>query len=130
MIVVHAFGRFSLGYLTDRLAHAVGWSPLAKLVTISGVDGPSASLLEGAIGSVQSVQGSVMTLEPDRTVRADRSEWARLRVTARHKGWTPFSLCLCPIAVVVEAERLDGSPGLAAIGMATIVPRRSCTTRG
>lgn len=120
-----AVAGFSVGYLADRFAHAVGWSPLAKLVVISGVEGPEASLFEGVIGTVQSVQGRVMTVEPDRTMRVDGDQGSRLRLTARHQGWTPFSLCLGPIAVVVEADRLDGRPGLVAVGTARVLSRRS-----
>jgi hypothetical protein len=116
--------KLSLGYLADRFAHAIGWSPMAKLVTISGVEGPSAKLFEGVTGIVRSVEGCVMTLEPDRTIHPVWSNGSRLRLTARHEGWTPFSLCLGPIAVVVESDQTDDGPGSVAIGMATVLRRR------
>jgi hypothetical protein len=128
-MTMRVFAKLSLGYLADRFARAVGWSPVAKLVVISGVEGPSADLVEGMIGTVRSVQGSVMTLEPDRTVHPAWGEGARLRLTARHEGWTPLSLCLGPIAVVVEVEQTDMRPGLIAIGMATLLRRRDRTSR-
>jgi len=71
-----------------------------------------------------------MTLESDQTAEPVGSKALRLRLTARHEGWTPFSLFLGPIAVVVEAEHVEGSPGPVAIGMATVVPRRSRIPRG
>lgn len=123
---MNVLSKLSLGYLADRIARAVGWSPVAKLIVISGVEGPSASLFEGVTGTVRSVEGSAMTLDPDRAVHPAWSEGSRLRLTARHEGWTPFSLCLRPIAVVVEAELSDGRPGPVAIGVAT-VPRRQVT---
>jgi hypothetical protein len=122
-MAMHAFAKLSLGYLADRFAHAIGWSPMAKLVAISGVEGPSANLFEGVIGTVRSVQGCVMTLEPDRPLHPAWSEGSRLRLTARHEGWTPFSLCLASIAVVVEAEQTDGRSGPVAIGTATVLRR-------
>jgi hypothetical protein len=129
-MAVRVFAKLSLGYLADRFAHAVGWSPVTKSVVISGVEGPSANLFEGMIGTVRSVQGCVMTLEPDRTVYPAWSEGSRLRLTARHEGWTPFSLCLVPIAVVVEPEQTDTGPELIAIGTATMLRRRNRTNRG
>ena len=118
---VHASIKLSLGYVIDRLARAVGWSPVAKRVVISGVEGPSASVFEGVIGTVRSIQGSVMTLEPDRTVHPGGRPGSLLRLTARHQGWTPYSLCLKPIAVVVEAEPSGGGSGPVAIGVVTIL---------
>lgn len=122
-MAMHVFAKLSLGYLADRFAHAVGWSPIAKLVAISGVEGPSANLFEGVIGTVRSVQGCVMTLEPDRPIHSAWIEGSRLRLTARHEGWTPFSLCLGPIAVVVEADQRDVAGGPVAIGTATVLRR-------
>lgn len=127
---MNVLAKLSLGYLADRLAHAVGWSPVAKLVVISGVEGPSANVFEGMIGTVRSVQAGVMTLEPDRTVHPAWSEGSRLRLTARHEGWTPFSLCLVPIAVVVEAEQTSVGPGAVAIGTATVLRRSGRTGHG
>lgn len=122
---MHTFSKLSLGYLIDRLARAVGWSPVAKRVVISGVEGPSASVFEGVTGTVRSMQGSVMTLEPDRTVHPGGRPGSLLRLTARHQGWTPYSLCLRSIAVVVEGEPLGGRSGPVAIGVATLVRGRA-----
>lgn len=114
----------SIGYLADRLARAVGWSPEARTVLISGVEGPAASLFEGMIGTVRSVEDCAMIVEPDRMACPTWAAGSRLRLTARHRGWTPFSLCLRPIAVVVEAVQAGGGPGPVAIGMAAVVRQR------
>ena len=120
-MAMHLLSRLSLGHLAHRLAHAVGWSPVAKRVVISGVEGPSARQFEGLTGTVRSVDGGAMTIEADRAAHPAWSEGSRLRLTARHEGWTPFSLCLRPIAVVVEVELPDGRPGPVAIGVATVL---------
>lgn len=64
-----------------------------------------------------------MVLEPGRTPCSMWAAFSHLRLTARHSGWTPFSMYLRPIAVVVEAVRLDGQPGPVAIGIAVIERR-------
>lgn len=127
---MHVSAALSVGYLADRFAHAVGWSPVAKRVVISDVEGPSAGLFEGLVGTVRSIQGRVMILEPDRTAHPVWSAGSRLRLTARHEGWTPFSLCVCPIAAVVEAEQVDGGPGPVAIGTVRILHRPVRSPRG
>jgi len=119
----------SIGSLADWLAHAVGWSPETRAVLISGVEGPAASMFEGLTGTVRSVEASVMVLEPDRTARSEWTDWSHVRLTARHSGWTPFSLYLRPIAVVLEAVQLDGRPGPVAIGIAAVVRQRSLVIR-
>lgn len=126
---MHVLSKLSLGHLADRLAHVIGWSPVSKRVVIFDVEGPSADLYEGMIGTVRSVQGCVMTLEPDRTVHRSCGEDSRLRLTARHEGWTPFSLCLRPIVVVVESEPTGVGPESVAIGTATLLRRRNRTDR-
>jgi hypothetical protein len=123
-MAMQVLAKLSLGYIADRLAHVVGWSPMAKQVVISGVEGPSASLFEGVVGTVRSVEGAVMALETDRAVYPAWNEGSRLRLTARHEGWTPLSLCLGPITVVVEAEPPDMGPKLTAIGTATLLRQR------
>lgn len=128
-MAMRALTRLSVGYLADRIAHVVGWSPVAKLVLISGVEGPSAGALEGLTGTVRSVEGCAMTVEPDTTLHPAWREGLRLRLTARHEGWTPFSLCVRPIAVVVEAELSDGRPGPVAVAMATVIRDRSPVAR-
>lgn len=120
----------SIGSLADRLAHAVGWSPTAKTVLLSGVEGPAADLFEGLTGTVTSIGGTVMVVEPDRTVHSEWIDGLHLRLTARHRGWTPFSLYLRPIAVVVETVHSDGRPGPVAIGIATVLRKRVHATRG
>lgn len=114
----------SIGALADRLAHAVGWSPMARTVRISGVEGPAADLFEGLTGTVTSVEETVMVVEPDQTIRSEWVDGSHLRLTARHRGWTPFSLFIRPIVVVVEAVQSDGRPGPVAIGIATVQRKR------
>ena len=121
--------KLSLGYLADRIAHAIGWSPLAKLVAIYGAEGPSANLFEGVTGTVRSVEHRTMILELDRTVHPSLNESSRLVLTARHKGWTPLSMCFRPIAVVVEDLQPDGQRGPVAIAMATVVRKRGRHSR-
>jgi hypothetical protein len=119
----------SLGYLTDRVSRAVCWSPVSKTVSLSGVEGPEAGLFEGLVGIVRSVDETTMLVEPDRTDLPGLNKGSCLRLTARHRGWTPFSLCLRPIAVVVEAERSDGRSRSVAIAMARVVRRRGPPSR-
>jgi hypothetical protein len=121
--------KLSLGYFADRVARATGWSPLAKTLAISGVEGPEAGLLEGLVGIVRSVDETTMLVEPDRTDLPGLNEGSCLRLTARHRGWTPYSLCLRPIAVVVEAERSDGRSRSVAIAMARVVRRCDLPSR-
>jgi len=113
--------KLSLGYVADRIANAIGWSPLAKSVAVYGAEGPSASLFEGVIGTVRSVERGAIILEPDRTVHSSLDEDSRLVLTARHKGWTPLSMCFRPIAVVVEVLHPDGQRGPVAIAMAAVI---------
>jgi len=127
---MHVLSRLSLGYAADRVARVVGWSPVARQVVISGVEGPSARLFEGLTGTVSSVEESAMVLEPDRKEQSERTGWSHLRLTARHTGWTPFSLYLRPIAVVVEAVYSDGRPGPVAIGMAAVLRGSDRATHG
>ncbi len=123
------FATLSIGYLTERVARAVRWSPLAKTIEISGVEGPEAGQFEGLVGIVRSVDETSMLVEPDRTALAGLNEGSCIRLTARHRGWTPFSLCLRPIAVVVEAERSDGQSRSVAIAMARVVRGRKIASR-
>jgi hypothetical protein len=120
----------SIGSLVGQLARVAGWSPEAKTLRISAVEGPAAEVFEGLTGTVKSVQETVMMVEPDRTVHSQWTDGSQLRLTARHHGWTPYSLCLKPIAVVLEAVQPDGRPGPVAIGMAAILHKRSSVTRG
>lgn len=124
------FATLSIGSLADRLARVVGWSPKTKTVLISEVEGPAADTFEGMTGVVRSVEGTVMVVEPNRTADSKWAQGAQLRITARHRGWTPFSLYLRPIAVTVEAVQSDGRPGVVAIGIAAIVRQRSSAKGG
>lgn len=116
--------KLSLGYFADRVSYAIGWSPLAKSVAIFGAEGPFASLFEGVVGTVQSVERGTMTLVTDRAVHSTPSESSLLVLTPRHAGWTPRAMCFRPIAVVVEILRPDGQRGPVAIAMATVIRKR------
>lgn len=120
----------SIGSLADQLARVAGWSPEGRAVRISGVEGPAAKMFEGVTGTIRSVRATVMMVEPDPKVHPEWVGGSHLRLTARHRGWTPYSLCLRPIAVIVEAVQSDGRPGPVAIGMAAILRDRNSVTRG
>jgi len=129
-MAIPVFAKLSLGYLADRIAHMIGWSPLAKSIAIFGAEGPHANLFEGVIGTVLSVDQGAMILELDRTLHLSMSQGSRLILTARHKGWTPHSLCFRPIAVVAEALQPDGQRGPVAIAMAMVIRKRGLEGRG
>jgi hypothetical protein len=120
----------SIGSLADQLARVAGWSPEGRAVRISGVEGPAAEMFEGLTVTVRSVEETVMMVVTDRTHSSVWADGSQLRLTARHRGWTPYSLCLRPIAVIVEAVQSDGRPGPVAIGMAAILRDRNSVTRG
>lgn len=122
--------KLSLGYFLDRIAHVIGWSPVAKSMAIFDAEGPHASLFEGLIGTVLSVDQGSMILAPDRMPHSSTSQGLRLMLTARHKGWTPHSTCFRPIAVVVEAIQPDGQRGPVTIAMAMVIRKRGPTEKG
>lgn len=66
----------SLAYLADRLTRAIGWSPLARTIRISNVDGASASLFAGMTGTVRCLEDNVMVLGPDRTACSEWTGWS------------------------------------------------------
>lgn len=129
-MAIAVLAKLSFGYVADRIAHLSGWSPLAKSIAVFDAEGPHANLFEGVTGTVLSVDQGAVILELDRTVPRSMGQASRLILTARHKGWTPYSLCFRPIAVVVEALQPDGQRGAAAIAMAMVVQRRGAAERG
>lgn len=119
-----ALAKLSLGYVADRMAHGIGWTPVAKSMAIFGAEGPHANLIEGVTGTVLSVDRGTMIMESDRAVHLPKGRFARLVLTARHQGWTPHSMCFRPIAVVVEVLQPDGQREPCAIAMAKVVRKR------
>jgi len=113
--------RFSIGRLTAWLADAVGWSPVGKVLELHGAEGPYADLFNGTIGTVLSLEDGVVVLQPYGSCPAVKAGIPRLRLTPRHGGWTPHSLMLSSIAVVVEAPSSDGRVGPVTIAIARIV---------
>lgn len=100
--------KFSLGYLADRAATIVRWSPLGRQLELQDAEGPEAAVFEGLRGKVTSLDDSVIVVEClDRVDRAPRVV-TTVRLTPRHAGWTGRSLMLLPIAVVATAIGQDG----------------------
>lgn len=121
---IPVLAKLSLGYCFDRIAHVIGWSPVARSMAIFDAEGPHASLFEGVIGTVLSVDQASMILEPNRKPDASISQAFRLKLTSRHKDWTPYSTIFRPIAVVVEAIQPDGRRGPVTIAMAMVIRKR------
>lgn len=111
------FAVFSFGRFAHLVARAIGWSPVAKAILISGVEGPEAHLFTGVRAVVRSVDERGMVVELAKDLNRVWDAGTRLRLTARHSGWTPLSLCLCSIAVVVEVETPGGQSTAIAIAI-------------
>jgi hypothetical protein len=111
---------FSAGAIADAFARASGWSPVGRRVTLSGVEGPEAELLEGCSVRVTAILGGELITEvlPSHARRADGP--SRLKLIPRHIGWTPFSLMLTGIAVVVQDESPHARSGPVGIAMAKL----------
>jgi hypothetical protein len=111
---------FSAGTLTHAIARAVGWSPVGREIKLFGVEGPEAGLLEGRSARVTEILGSDLIAEllPCHERRA--ASPGRLRLTPRHLGWTPLSLMLVGIAVVLVDESSLASPRPIGIAMAKL----------
>lgn len=111
---------FSAGAIADAFARSVGWSPIGHRITLSGVEGPEAALLEGRSVLVTAILGSELIAEllPSHERRAEGV--SRVKLTPRHTGWTPFSLMLTGIAVVVQGESADATSRPVGIAMARL----------
>ena len=111
---------FSAGAIADTFARSVGWSPIGHRITLSGVEGPEAALLEGRSVLVTAILGSELIAEllPSHERRAEGV--SRVKLTPRHTGWTPFSLMLTGIAVVVQGESADATSRPVGIAMARL----------
>lgn len=100
--------KISLGYLADRMATIVRWSPLGRRLELRGAEGPQAAMFEGLAGKVTSWDDNVIVVDcPDPLDQASRAV-TTFRLTPRHSGWTGRSLMLLPIAVVAMATGRDG----------------------
>ena len=110
----------SAGAITDAIARATSWSPVGRRITLTGAEGPEAASLEGCSVRVTEILGGVMIAEllPGHERRAGRL--SRVKLTPRHTGWTPFSLMLTGIAVVVQDQSPDAESGSVAIAMARL----------
>jgi hypothetical protein len=111
---------FSAGAIADVIARASGWSPVGRRITLTGAEGPVAASLEGRSARVTENLGGEMIAEilPSHERRAEGV--SRVKLTPRHTGWTPFSLMLTGIAVVVHDESPDAASGPVAIAMARL----------
>lgn len=122
-------GAVSLGRLADRVAKAVGWTPVGRSVVLQGAEGPDSRYFSGLSGTVVSVGDGVMYVEAIRTDRESGNIPIRLRLTPRHKGWTPFSLMLVRIAVVAEFVNDGNGPARVAIAVIGLDRRGGHQTR-
>lgn len=111
-------GAMSLGRIADRVAKAVGWTPVGRSVVLQGAEGPDSRYFSGLSGTVVSVGDGVMDVEAIRTDRESGGSPVRLRLTPRHRGWTPFSLMLVRIAVVAKIANEGNGPDRVAIAVA------------
>jgi hypothetical protein len=80
-------------------------------------------------GTVASVSDGVMMVEAVRENQESESPPVRLRLTPRHKGWTPFSLMLVRIAVVAEVVNEGYGPAWVAIVVAGLDRRAGHSNR-
>jgi hypothetical protein len=115
----------SAGALADVVARATGWSPVGRRITLCGAEGPGAELLEGRTARVTAILGGEMIAEllPGHERRAEGLD--RVRLTPRHSGWTPFSLMLTGIAVVVQEDSQHAGSGPVGIAMARLARNTS-----
>jgi len=102
-------GKISLGYLVDRLAATVRWSPLGRQLELQDAEGPQAVVFEGLTGRVVSLDDGVIVVDcPGRRGQGPH-DVTTVQLTPRHSGWSGRSLMLLPIAVVATATGHDGA---------------------
>jgi hypothetical protein len=102
-------GKLSLGYVADRMAAIVRWSPLGRELQLQDAEGPQAAMFEGLAGKVISWDDGVIVIDcPDRPGPGPHKVTS-VRLTPRHSGWTGRSLMLLPIAVVALTTGHDGA---------------------
>lgn len=99
---------FSLGRIVDTIARAVGWSPAGRELVLHDAEGPDASLFEGSLGKVVSIDGGGIAVASNRSSGVSGDETRVIRLTPRHLGWTGYSLMLCDVAVVATVRAADG----------------------
>jgi hypothetical protein len=122
-------GALSPGRFADLLARTVGWSPVGRSIALQGAEGPDSCHFAGMSGTVVSVSDGVMMVEAARENPESRGPPVRLRLTPRHKGWTPFSLMLVRIAVVAEIVNEGSGPERVAIVVAGLNRQRDRSDR-
>jgi hypothetical protein len=110
----------SAGAISNALAKAANWSPVGRRIKLVGVEGPEAELLEGRSARVTGVLDSEMLAELLPCHERGAEGLRKLRLTPRHSGWTPFSLVLVDIAVVVQDESLGPEPHHIGVAMAKL----------
>jgi hypothetical protein len=110
----------SAGAISNAFAKAANWSPVGHRIKLVGVEGPEAGLLEGRSARVTGVLGSELIAELLPCHERGAEGFRRLRLTPRHSGWTPFSLILVGIAVVVQDESLGLEPRHIGVAMAKL----------
>ena len=110
----------SAGTIAHAIAKAANWSPVGRSITLVGAEGPAAKLLEGRSARVTGILGSDVIAELLDCHERGAEGLSRLRLTPRHSGWTPYSLLLVSIAVVVQDELLDRRPRHLGVAMARL----------
>lgn len=110
----------SAGTIAHAIAKAANWSPVGRSITLVGAEGPAAKLLEGRSARVTGILGSDVIAELLDSQERGAVGLSRLRLTPRHSGWTPFSLVLVGIAVVVQDESLGREPHHIGVAMAKL----------
>ncbi len=104
----------SVGRMADRLARAVGWSPVGHWLRIKDAEGPEASRLAGRLARVTSMDGRDLIVEILPAHDGASDAMLNLRLSPRHQGWTAYSLMLVAIATVVSRSRpVDGGGPIA-----------------
>lgn len=110
----------SAGAIADAFARAAGWSPVGRRITLSGAEGPEAVSLEGRSARVTDILGGDMIAELLPGHERQAGGLRRVKLTPRHAGWTPFSLMLTGIAVVVQDESAHAGKGHVGLAMAKL----------
>ena len=111
---------FSAGAIADVIARASAWSPVGRRIMLTGAEGPEAVSLEGRSARVTEILGGAMIAELLSGNERRAEGLSRVKLTPRHTGWTPFSLMLTGIAVVVQDQSPDAESGPVAIAMARL----------
>lgn len=95
----------SLGRMVDRLARAIGWSPVGRWLKFTAAEGPHADRLEGRSVRVVAVAGCDLLVEMG---PSEGKGPTTLRLTPRHGGWTAHSLMWVSIAAIVRLSEPGG----------------------